>query len=478
MPKTSRETLKNAFTTGQTPTEENFGNIFDSFVHLDDKNSFIQKANQQEAEAGDNNEKYLTPLRAKQLVTALTRLSKLSDLSTDIQTKIDTAITNLVSGAPQALDNLRELADELQKNSSSISDILNKIKSKADKTHNHDSLYYKQSEVNNFFEGTNQGKKQVNWANITNLPTGFTPTDGSVTDSKITSSGISIDKVQNLRNTLDDKGTEKVFFSWREICQIDSKITTYPDSSRPKFMLIKIIPDVFSRYTLYGRQFLIRLQKQRGSSIMLRFNLEFVLSRKGNDPATIASWKSGGNSTTSTTQPYKAVSWRVTDVNPTPPADAVLRSDYVVELWHVQKRDRALSTELYLFVRWGQGGSFSSVDMIEIFPKRVSFYDGKAVSISKAMQVLPLSTEYRGVSVNPQNLSKNAVNQSVTNKINSHLRIMKFFFDTVRGKKNYILNGAIYDITHIKEEHPIANNPKHFAYRNATEFTVGSTKIT
>ena len=474
MSKTSRENLKDNFKTGQKPTEENFADIFDSFVHLDDKNNFIQKANQQEAEAGDNNEKYLTPLRAKQLVTILTRLATLPNLSQDIQNKVDTAVNNVVANAPDALNNLRELAEELQKNAGSITDILNKIKTKADKTHNHHTLYYPQSAINAFFEGTRQGKKQVNWSNITNLPSGFTPANASVTDAKISSSGISIDKVKDLRSTLDNRGAETVFFSWREVCHLDNTITTYPDATRSNFVLLKIVPEVFSTFTLYNRQFLIRMQKQRGSSITLRVNLDFVLSRTGRDPTTLASWRNGGSSTTQATQAYKAVSWRVVDVNPAPPDNQTLQSTYIVELWHVQTKDTALSTTLYLFVRWALGGSFTSIEMLNLFPNKINLNNGQALNPTQQMQVLPLGTEYRSVSVNPHNLPYASINKEIRDKMAANLKAMKFFFDVVRRNTMYTKSRKSHEVTHVKEEHPIIFNPKHFTYQYAATRIISS----
>lgn len=42
-------------------------------------------------------------------------------------------------------------------------------------THSHDDLYYTESEVDNMFEGKNGEKQIINWVNVTNKPTTFTP---------------------------------------------------------------------------------------------------------------------------------------------------------------------------------------------------------------------------------------------------------------------------------------------------------------
>jgi len=42
-------------------------------------------------------------------------------------------------------------------------------------THDHNTLYYTETEIDNFFEGTAAGKKQVDWARITTKPATFAP---------------------------------------------------------------------------------------------------------------------------------------------------------------------------------------------------------------------------------------------------------------------------------------------------------------
>lgn len=56
------------------------------------------------------------------------------DLITGIGGMIDDRIGELIDGAPQELDTLKEIADELQKNQSGVSTILKKLGDKADRT--------------------------------------------------------------------------------------------------------------------------------------------------------------------------------------------------------------------------------------------------------------------------------------------------------------------------------------------------------
>lgn len=42
-------------------------------------------------------------------------------------------------------------------------------------THSHDDLYYTESEIDNMFEGKNGEKQIINWVNVTNKPSTFTP---------------------------------------------------------------------------------------------------------------------------------------------------------------------------------------------------------------------------------------------------------------------------------------------------------------
>lgn len=55
------------------------------------------------------------------------------DLKTGIESMINTRIENLIDGAPQELDTLKEIADELSKNQSGVTTILKKLGDKVDK---------------------------------------------------------------------------------------------------------------------------------------------------------------------------------------------------------------------------------------------------------------------------------------------------------------------------------------------------------
>ena len=71
----------------------------------------------------------MTPQRTKQAIIALTRLSRVPGLSEEVDTKIQTAITQLVDSAPEALNTLNELAAALNDNENAYNTLMGAIQS-------------------------------------------------------------------------------------------------------------------------------------------------------------------------------------------------------------------------------------------------------------------------------------------------------------------------------------------------------------
>ena len=59
------------------------------------------------------------------------------------ETYVDGKITNLIGGADEAYNTLKKLQDELKGNDDAVTTLTNQIAEKADKNHNHDSVYAK-----------------------------------------------------------------------------------------------------------------------------------------------------------------------------------------------------------------------------------------------------------------------------------------------------------------------------------------------
>lgn len=64
---TPKQTLKQYFENGKKPTEQEFCEFIDAFLHVDDQ-SLLSKADANEATQGQDDRKYMTPLMSKKLV--------------------------------------------------------------------------------------------------------------------------------------------------------------------------------------------------------------------------------------------------------------------------------------------------------------------------------------------------------------------------------------------------------------------------
>lgn len=95
--KKNRDELKARFKKNSKPTESDFENFLDSYLHKDDTlpNADLLKASQLEAEQGTENSKYMTPLRTFQAIKKLVRLENLAGLKSDVE-----ALINAGGGQP------------------------------------------------------------------------------------------------------------------------------------------------------------------------------------------------------------------------------------------------------------------------------------------------------------------------------------------------------------------------------------------
>ena len=174
MGRKTREQLKSAFTTGATPEQKDFVDVFDSFKHQDDPAANIDTASQPEAEAGDDNTKLMTPLRTKQAIEAIARLANLIDLSNEVNGRIDTAINNLIGSAPSTLNTLEEIATALGDDSNAYNSLMAAINNR-----------YTKAQIDGKFEGESVGKKQVHWHRVTGKPPTFGPSAHAHTPSQV-----------------------------------------------------------------------------------------------------------------------------------------------------------------------------------------------------------------------------------------------------------------------------------------------------
>ena len=202
MGRKTREQLKEVFVNGSTPDENDFGNLFDSFKHQSDPAGSVALASQPEAEGGDDNSKIMTPLRVKQAITALTRLSSLIDLNADVNSSIQTAIDDLINSAPGMLNTLGEIATALQSNDSEIAALLGAINNR-----------YTKRELDAFFEGVSGGKKQVSWESLTEKPAHFTPSTHTHTFNDV---GISKSSRVDLDDTDRLATSRAVYIAYQE----------------------------------------------------------------------------------------------------------------------------------------------------------------------------------------------------------------------------------------------------------------------
>ncbi|MEA5461546.1 hypothetical protein VB796_20940 [Arcicella sp. LKC2W] len=83
--------LKDKFQVGDVPSGQDFNDLMDSFVHKDEDlgSIVVTTASRSQAEAGTDNVTLMTPLRTKQAIAALARLSVLPNLKADIVSLIE-----------------------------------------------------------------------------------------------------------------------------------------------------------------------------------------------------------------------------------------------------------------------------------------------------------------------------------------------------------------------------------------------------
>ena len=83
----SIQTLKSYFLDGKKPTENEFADLIEAFVHRNDdlKTILGNIAELAEAQAGVVNDKYMTPFLTKAAIVALTRLANIPALKTELE---------------------------------------------------------------------------------------------------------------------------------------------------------------------------------------------------------------------------------------------------------------------------------------------------------------------------------------------------------------------------------------------------------
>ncbi len=108
---TAIETLKTNFENGKKPTEQEFAELIDAFVHRDDDLQIFagELAEISEAEQGVLNDKYMTPFLTKFAIYALTRLADIPYLELEVNAKDDAVKAALRDGIASSLDTLNKL---------------------------------------------------------------------------------------------------------------------------------------------------------------------------------------------------------------------------------------------------------------------------------------------------------------------------------------------------------------------------------
>ncbi len=112
---TSLETLKTYFENGKKPTQQEFEEMLEAFLHKDEN---IQQAlgliaEEIEAIEGVVHDKYMTPYLSKLAIIALTRLADIPALETEVDVKDDAVKTVLRDGIATNINTLNKLHIEL-----------------------------------------------------------------------------------------------------------------------------------------------------------------------------------------------------------------------------------------------------------------------------------------------------------------------------------------------------------------------------
>ena len=172
MARVTREVLKNHFVTGAKPSQDNFEDLIDSLLHVEDnlQNALSNYATHTEAILGSSTTTLMTPARTKEAIFALVRLRNIQGL----QDEIDAIIQSVVGAAPESLNTLQEIATALSNDANLYATLTDQINRRALAQHTHDGRYYTEQEMDAFFEGTMNGKKRISWGNITERPSMLT----------------------------------------------------------------------------------------------------------------------------------------------------------------------------------------------------------------------------------------------------------------------------------------------------------------
>ncbi len=120
---TTKAVLKTYFQNGLKPTEAEFEEFIDAFVHVDDDLDLAIGAFAEvgEAEAGLVTDKYMNPFLTKAAIYALARLANIPELEAEVDAKIaDQAKIFFSAGGPLPLPFLYDIGNFLVHNSSIV----------------------------------------------------------------------------------------------------------------------------------------------------------------------------------------------------------------------------------------------------------------------------------------------------------------------------------------------------------------------
>ena len=169
MARVTRDLLKTYFVTGAKPSQEQFENLIDSLLHVEDSlggSLSTYYATLAEAGLGTSATALMTPFLTKHAIVELVRVANIPGL----RAEIDAIIQGIVGAAPASLNTLQELASALNNDQDLAARLTTMMAQKANLFHSHDDRYYTERELDAFFEGIADGKQQVHWDRITNKP--------------------------------------------------------------------------------------------------------------------------------------------------------------------------------------------------------------------------------------------------------------------------------------------------------------------
>ena len=182
-----------------------------------------------------------------QYETTVTSTSKHASTLKSAQQYADKKVSDLIGTAPDTLNTLEELADALGRNDNFATTMTEELAGKAPKVHDHNTLYFTQSQINGFLGGkanTSHGthvpspqsannatflRNDNTWQKVTPANIGASPTAGSTSLNQLAEniklgSGAAMSIAQNngewwqKLGTLDtsDKGAHRLYFSERQ----------------------------------------------------------------------------------------------------------------------------------------------------------------------------------------------------------------------------------------------------------------------